>query len=217
MSFHIPEVQRGTTQGMNFLAPPKRAAKATAAFVVAACKNARFRRRLKQMDTLWVNFGCGPVDDDRFISVDARPMKHVDLVTSNPMLHLLRRESVDLLYASHVFEHISYHDQHAVLFRWHALLKPGGVLRVSVPDFDKLIALYAENGGSIRSIQAAAMGGQDYPGNCHYALFNREHLSAQLRHVGFGRIDDWDPQSEPGWPLDSSRDVISLNLQAEKI
>jgi predicted SAM-dependent methyltransferase len=202
---------------MDFLAPPKRAAKATAVFIATACKNARFRRRLKQLDTLWVNFGCGPVDDDRFVKVDARPMRHVDLVTSDPMLPQLSQGSIDLLYASHVFEHISYHNQHAVLFRWHALLKPGGVLRLSVPDFDKLIAIYAENSRRISSIQAAAMGGQDYPGNYHYALFNREHLSAQLRHVGFDRIDDWDPQSEPDWPLDYSRDVISLNLQAAKI
>jgi predicted SAM-dependent methyltransferase len=42
--------------------------------------------------------------------------------------------SVDAVYSSHFFEHIYYSDAEAILEECHRVLKPGGVLRLALPD-----------------------------------------------------------------------------------
>jgi hypothetical protein len=53
----------------------------------------------------------------------------------------------------------------------------GGVLRLSVPDFDKLIDVYNASGKSMESITNRLMGGQDHQYNIHYSVFNYRRLS----------------------------------------
>lgn len=164
---------------------------------------------------LHIHFGCGPIDDPRFVNVDARAMRHVHVVSRSPMLQMFASGSADGLYACHVFEHIPYGRQREVLRRWLQLLKPGGRLRLSVPDFDKLLASYAAHGNDVKSIQPALMGGQEYAGNFHYAVFTARHLTELLLGAGFEDICSWHPSEERDWPRDWSwADDVSLNLTA---
>lgn len=81
-----------------------------------------------------IHFGCGDIADDRFINVDARPLPHIHLVTKSPMLRAFSENSVDSIYGFHVLEHLPFHTQEKVLRRWITILKPGGRLRLSIPD-----------------------------------------------------------------------------------
>ncbi len=83
-------------------------------------------------------------------------------------------EYADLIYASHVLEHISHNEVLKVLKEWYRVLKKGGILRLSVPDFDKLIDVYLTEEKDIRAIIGPLMGGQDNPYNFHKSVFNEK-------------------------------------------
>jgi predicted SAM-dependent methyltransferase len=164
-----------------------------------------------------IHFGCGTIIDSRFINVDARPMAHVHLTTKSPMLEPFPAASAHSIYGCHVLEHLSFHSQKQVLRRWLDILKPGGRLMLSVPDFDKLVDRFMVNGRDPLAIQAALMGGQDYPGNFHCAIFTRTHLADLLHECGFVEIGAWHPRDERAWPKDHSwTDSVSLNLTARR-
>jgi predicted SAM-dependent methyltransferase len=166
---------------------------------------------------LRIHFGCGKFADPRFFNVDARPFRHVHYVTSSPLMPVLPAQSAEMIYACHVFEHISHRQQLDVLRRWHELLKPGGELRLSVPDFAKIVDVFMRGRLPLDQAQDALMGGQDYPGNFHFALFTSDHLSALLERAGFSNIRGWRSRDQENWPRDWSwAEWISLNLRAEK-
>lgn len=127
------------------------------------------------------------------------------------------KSSADSIYGCHVFEHLPFHTQRIVLNRWFSILKPGGHLRLSVPDFDKLIEKYLMCNRDPLSIQAALMGGQNYSGNFHTAIFTYAHLKNLLQDCGFIEVNDWHPRNEQNWPHDHSwTDTVSLNIIAKK-
>jgi predicted SAM-dependent methyltransferase len=185
-------------------------------FVLPKIRRMSLAHKLTRRALVWIHFGCGEIADDRFVNVDARPFSHVDYITKSPMMPAIAAGTVELIYACHVFEHISYfHGQIQTLVRWREMLRPGGRLILSVPDFDKVVALRAERG--FGWMQSVLMGGQEYPGNFHYALFTRDHLTEILKEAGFTNIHDWRAESQDSWPKDWSWDEsLSLNLMAMK-
>lgn len=67
-------------------------------------------------------------------------VRYGDIVRGLP----LAPGSVDLLYASHILEHLAYEDMHLALRRSHDLLKPGGIFRLIVPDLALRARHYVE-------------------------------------------------------------------------
>ena len=184
---------------------------------LAPAKRILLRFKLSKIPEINIHFGCGEISDARFINVDARPLPHVHLVTKSPMLRAFPKSSAHSIYGCHVFEHLPFHMQKIVITRWVDILKPGGWLRLSVPDFDKLVDKYLICDRNPLSIQAPLMGGQDYPGNFHCAIFTSAHLSKLLRDSGLINITAWHPRDEHAWPHDHSwSDSVSLNLIAQK-
>jgi len=188
-------------------------------WVRGVVRNASCGRGIAGRSPVNVHFGCGPHDDPRFVNVDKRALPHVHIVSGSFRLdRFFDRGSIDMIYASHVVEHFSFGKTHELLDHWRSMLKPGGIVRLSVPDFDKLVATYEATGRSVEAIQGYLLGGQDYPGNFHYAIFTRESLGLQLTKAGFMDIRAWSPEAiSPRWPEDQSRDAaISLNLEARR-
>ena len=54
-------------------------------------------------------------------------------------------ESVDLIYACHIVEHLDQEETSIFFNECNRVLKPGGIVRVVVPDFDKLVDSYKSN------------------------------------------------------------------------
>lgn len=141
-----------------------------------------------------LHIGCGDIDAPGYINLDARPQPHVHIVTNNLFRLAMVPDGVaDLVYMSHVLEHVSHRDVAATLSEMRRILKPGGVLRLSVPDFDKLTEIYFANNRDITSIEGALMGGQDYTFNFHHAAFNDQHIRRLLLRSGFREARSWDP------------------------
>lgn len=62
-----------------------------------------------------------------------------DLSRSLPLLE----NSVDFFYSSHFFEHLFKDDAERLLSYCYRALKPGGIIRISVPDLTYAISLYS--------------------------------------------------------------------------
>lgn len=184
------------------------------------------RRPYPAGDVLRLHLGCGDVDYPGFVNLDARPQPHVHHVQRIDRLKAFADDSVSLIYVSHCLEHFSHLHVVDVLREWRRVLKPGGVLRISVPDFDLMVATYLDTGRDMRSILLALMGGQDYPFNFHYTCFNEAELSRLMLEAGLKAPRKWTFGTEPYTSLPdwSGRSTtykgaqypVSLNLEANK-
>jgi predicted SAM-dependent methyltransferase len=185
--------------------------------VVSTLRRVSLSRKVRGKSPLWVHFGCGDVADARFLNVDARLFPHVDYVTSSVAMPAIPSGTADLIYACHVFEHIPFRKQGQALERWHKILKRGGQLMLSVPNFDKVAGPYFRGEQSLEQVQPILMGAQDYPGNFHSALFTKDHLNNLLANAGFSDVREWRADEQQDWPKDWSwEESVSLNLCATK-
>ncbi|PJF38486.1 MAG: methyltransferase, partial [Phototrophicales bacterium] len=103
----------------------------------------------------------------------------------------MQDESVDLIYNCHVLEHFKRRDVPRVLKEWHRVLRPGGVLRISVPDFAQICEVYRRF-GKLDLVVGALFGRQDYLYNIHYNVFDFESLSRSLMDAGFVNVRRYD-------------------------
>lgn len=137
---------------------------------------------------VYIHLGCGPINAQGFINVDIRPYSHIHYIQEVENLSIFPHEYADLIYASHILEHISHNKISAVLKEWWRVLKRGGILRISVPDFEKIINIYLSERKDIKSIIGPLMGGQDNSYNFHKSVFNEHYLKELLLLTGFREV-----------------------------
>lgn len=118
--------------------------------------------------------------------------------------------SVDEIRASHVLEHFPQAQCGDVIHDWCRALKPGGVLRVAVPDFEKIARAYL-NDDTDWPLEGYLMGGQTDARDFHKAVFDRDGLEHLLRECGMEIADDWVSEIQ-----DCAALPVSLNLTARK-
>jgi ubiquinone/menaquinone biosynthesis C-methylase UbiE len=93
-----------------------------------------------------LHLGCGERFIPGFVHVDAHAYPHVDHQAKAENLAFVENGSTDLLYASHLLEHYGRSEIEGVLSEWYRVLRPDGVLRLAVPDFEACAKLYYERG-----------------------------------------------------------------------
>ena len=187
-----------------------------------------FPPKLPKMENnkIYIHLGCGPINAPGFMNVDFLPYSHIHYIQKIEDMSIFHDEYADLIYASHVLEHISHNDIKNVLREWFRVLKKSGVLRISVPDFEKIINIYLSEGRDIKAIIGPLMGGQDNTYNFHKSVFDEEYLRGLLLLIGFTEVRIWEPEkvemhSFEDW---ASRPIkvngreypISLNIEAVK-
>lgn len=118
--------------------------------------------------------------------------------------------SVDEIRASHVLEHFPTALVPEVLAHWVSVLKPGGCLRIAVPDFAKVAEGYLA--GANQPTEGYVLGGQVDAADFHKSLFDGERLKKLLAGAGLMLIRAW--QSE--LVDDCAALPISLNLEGTK-
>ena len=176
-----------------------------------------------------LHLGCGPKYIEGWIHCDALEYQHVDII--GPVDSLPIDDCMaEIVYASHVLEHFGRHECISVLSEWYRVLKPGGILRLAVPNFMAACEVYldASLGDNIDLIKGLVCGGQKDEFDFHGNIFDQKSLEAMLKSVGFQSVKTWDWRATehshiddysqaylPHMDKDSGK-LVSLNLEAIK-
>ena len=175
-----------------------------------------------------LHLGCGMRYIEGFKHVDIIPADHIDVTTSIDDLSMIGTNEVELIYACHVLEHFKRRALTRVLKEWIRVLRPGGTLRLAVPDFEAMSKLYVAGTATLDELQGPLVGGQTYLYNFHYSIFDFTMLRCELEAAGFvnARRYDWkatehadvDDFSQAYLPhMDKANGtLISLNVEADK-
>ena len=83
----------------------------------------------------WRNFG------DDWIHIDGGDYDHLD--SNDIFITEYESNTADLIYASHFIEYLDREEVIPLLERWKEVLKPYGVMRLAVPDFEVYANLYS--------------------------------------------------------------------------
>lgn len=150
-----------------------------------------------------LDIGCGTTPLDGFIGIDRK------LGTEAYPLADYLDESVDEIYASHVLEHFDQSLADKVLAEWVRVLKPGGRIRISVPDLDRILEAYTN--GCNFDLNGVIYGGQADDDDYHKCGFNGSGLRIKMRRAGLVGIKEFSPVQD-----DCSKHPVSLNLEAIK-
>lgn len=150
------------------------------------------------MTEIKLNIGAGSTVIEGFTPIDRKlgseafPLPYAD-------------GSVDEIRASHILEHFTFGDAQKAMEEWSRVLKPGGRIRISVPDVDKVLKDETPN----RLFYL--MGGQMHADDIHKSAYDRNRLTALMHQNGLKQIKDWYSPN-----TDSAALPISLNLEGVK-
>ncbi len=91
--------------------------------------------------------GAGPIHLEGWLNFDkGREHKHCEFHGDILQVHF-DENYFDVIYASHFYEHLSFpYDAIECLIKFHRWLKPGGVLRLAVPDLELAVKAYLTTG-----------------------------------------------------------------------
>jgi predicted SAM-dependent methyltransferase len=174
-----------------------------------------------------LHLGCGEKHIEGYVNIDIRPMDSVDKVDNIKYLRSFKENSIDVIYSSSVLEHFIRWEYKNVLRRWYEILKPEGVLRLGVPDFEAIVSYYMEN-RDLDAVMGLLYGGQDYEQNFHYVCWDFRRLKKDLEEIGFknihrydwretehSHIDDFSQAYLPHMDKENGR-LMHLNMEAIK-
>ena len=138
-----------------------------------------------------LHLGCGKKNILGWTNIDAFS-EHADMkIDIKNLSDHFNNNSIDEVYACHVFEHFGRHEYSNIFKSIFGLLKPGGVFRISVPDFHACATYYCET-LDIDSIYGALYGGQINEFDYHKWCFTYDSLKNNLEELGFKDIKRYD-------------------------
>jgi len=89
-----------------------------------------------------LNWGCGPFPSYGWVNSDIMPANGVEVVADIREGLPLPSDHFDYITSIHALPELSYAELDFALQELRRVLKPGGYLRLSLPDFNKALAAY---------------------------------------------------------------------------
>ena len=88
-----------------------------------------------------INFGCGSIQPSDWTNIDLDP----EFNTEHRDLELVADNSCDIIVCHAIICCVKYHDIEKVLSEFYRVLKPNGVVRISLPDIISGFDAYKNN------------------------------------------------------------------------
>jgi predicted SAM-dependent methyltransferase len=127
-----------------------------------------------------LNLGCGDRYHKDWINLDMGK-KRFGIISHNLISGIPFPENMfDVVYHSHVLEHFSKSDGKKLIEECYRILKPGGIIRIAVPDLEQIIKLYTKN------FNLALNGDQMARQNYDWIML--EMYDQSVRHNGGGEM-----------------------------
>jgi predicted SAM-dependent methyltransferase len=141
-----------------------------------------------------LHLGCGKRILKGYIHIDLSNYDHIDYHHDIRTLPMIKDNSVDLIYASHVFEYFDRFEAKKVLAEWYRTLRNGGILRLAVPNFEVLSKIY-QSSKNLDLIIGPMYGRWEIKENLigyHKTVYDFKSLSNILYNSKFKTVRHWD-------------------------
>lgn len=99
--------------------------------------------KLAQQEEVKLNLGCGTLTLAGWINVDLVGLP-VDLAWDITRPLPFKADCVDVIFHEHVLEHLDAYCGYQFLRECHRVLKPGGIMRIVMPDASRYIRSYCD-------------------------------------------------------------------------
>jgi predicted SAM-dependent methyltransferase len=178
-----------------------------------------------------LHLGCDKRYIPGFVHIDLADYPHIDFRHDIRSLPMIADNSVDLIYVCHALEYFDRTEVVGILEEWVQKLRPDGILRIAVPDFEALAKVY-QISRDLGKVLGPLFGRWAVPGAgvtlFHRTVYDFEALSTVLRTVGLRDCrryewrdtihKDYDDYSQAYYPhMDKEKGIlISLNIEANK-
>ena len=142
------------------------------------------------------NIGCGWRDFGKsWVHIDGGDYDHID--SSDIFLKDYDNNSAELIYASHFIEYFDEDEIISLLSRWKDILKPFGILRLAVPDFEAMVKLYLKDEYSLENFIGPLYGKMKMGSTTiyHKTTYDFNSLKLLLEKVGLKNIRKYNWQN----------------------
>jgi SAM-dependent methyltransferase len=142
-----------------------------------------------------LNWGCGEHPEPGWLNSDIKDVPGIDIVADVRSGLPLESGSVDYIASIHALPELPYPDLVPALVELHRVLKPGGVLRLVLPDLERGIEAYQNGDGDYFHVpdeDARSVGAKFVTQMVWYgysrSLFVPDFVEELLGKAGFSRI-----------------------------
>lgn len=145
-----------------------------------------------------LNIGCGRNKINGCINLDIEPSVEPDIIHDFRTRLPFESDSMLEVYMFHVIEHIEEKHHEFILENIWNVLKPGGKVYISYPEFTACATNYIQNYRGDRNFWKHTLyGRQMYKGDYHIALMDSTQFTFLLRQIGFTNVQSTPEKNEP--------------------
>jgi predicted SAM-dependent methyltransferase len=185
-------------------------------------------RKTRIQDKTLLNIGCGFNPKDNFINLNLEWNPGIDICWDITTERIpLASNSLEGIFTEHCLEHISFEKCFENLKEFHRLLKPGGTIRIVVPDAEVYFDLYQARKTN-KSVQLPYGENEETPvisinrifrSHDHLFIYDFETMALLLKKAGFRDMkkESYGTGRDSRLLIDqASRAVESLYVEASK-
>ncbi|WP_421796974.1 class I SAM-dependent methyltransferase [Haliscomenobacter sp.] len=152
-------------------------------------------KRLKiPSDRKFLNLGSGPrgINNEKWVNIDGFKDLNVHFLCDFNRKLPFNNETFDGIFCEHVLEHFDFNSGRLLLNECYRVLKKGGVMRIIVPDGEKILRSYFDDPSFIvnykncnSGLPMEAVNSWFYQRYEHQCIYDEPYMGYLLKSVGF--------------------------------